>query len=98
MVPIGAKYADYELSMTGLKTLTDRILAIPAISNTSKYFATFSEPLDTLVNSQVIIKSTLKSIIKHKNNKPALTQLPGGEGGGLGGGNWNKSVGNRGER
>jgi len=76
MVPIGATYAEYETSMNDIKILTDKILAIPAIANTSKYFTTFSEPLDTLVNSQVIIKSTLKSIIKHKNNKPAPTLLP----------------------
>jgi hypothetical protein len=76
MVPIGANYADYELSMTGIKTLTDRILAIPAIANTSKYFATFSGPLDTLVNSQVMIKTTLQNIIKHKTDKPAPTLLP----------------------
>jgi hypothetical protein len=67
MVPIGANYADYEASMTEIKTLTDRILAIPAIANTSKYFTTFSGPLDTLVNSQVMIKTTLQSITQTQN-------------------------------
>jgi hypothetical protein len=76
MVPIGANYADYELSMTGIKTLTDRILAIPAIANTSKYFATFSEPLRHTSKFTSNHQIYFKSIIKHKNNKPALTQLP----------------------
>ena len=76
LVPLGATYADYEASMTEIKTLTDRILAIPALANTSKYFTTFSGPLDTLVNSHTMIKTTLQSILRHKNDKPALTLLP----------------------
>ena len=66
-IPSTHDYEDYTTILADIKTIKDKIVAIPALENSTAFYKSTGHLLTEIDNDLIVIQNSLKSITAHKD-------------------------------